>query len=51
MNERKTSEKYEFPEFARGTFIEHLENGRRQAPIEKVKSARDFWHTITNYFK
>lgn len=51
MNEPKTIEKYEFPEFARGTLIEHLENGMRQAPIERAKDARDFWHTITNFFK
>lgn len=51
MNKKKASENYEFPEFARGTFIEHLENGIRQAPVERAKAVRDFWHVITKYFK
>ena len=51
MIKRKTFDKYQFPEFARGTLIEHLENGLHKVPIEKSKTVRDFWHTITNYFK
>lgn len=46
MIEPKTSEKYVFPEFARGTLIEHLENRQDKLNTQKIKTAPSFWNTL-----
>lgn len=49
MNKHQSPEKYEFPEFARGTLIEHLEKGRSHHPRRKEKNKPNFWNTLANF--
>lgn len=51
MKELKNTDKYVFPEFARGTFVEYLEIGRRDKPIIRSQTSNSFWHILANIFK